>query len=442
MDITLTEEQTNALLAHLNGIYAIIGYAQGKAQSYDARKDLIKLIHFEDFKQKAQLNIDNGDLGEKIDLKKPIMEAIQDMIIELKLSGSLRQRKDGLFEFRHQIFGSTYGRSEEEIREKLLIKIQAEKSYLAKARKKKKQKPALPKTPLFSEFYETEYLPYKQKSRKRLAKSTVSGYETNVKFLKKSNYDKPLAEYNSLEIEDFLYKIPQTRKRQIMQGFMNNVFCRAVVKRIITINPCEAIEAMQHNTQEGTALEFIEQRAFFGTLFGHKKLKILYKYYLIFVYLTGCRRNEALYLLHDDVDFERKMIHISGTKTDGSDRYIPLLPIVEKLLKKINPVRDRFFNMSCNKADDIFRECIENHKLHDLRHSFGTIQYYCNDIDIKTLSLWLGHSNISTTLDVYTHPEQLDRAVFLRGDLSPKEKKAIMKAQYDDIIDMITKFLE
>lgn len=363
------------------------------------------------------------------------------MIIELKLTGSLRQRKDGLYEFRHQLFGSTYGRTEEEIREKLLKKMQAEKSYLAKAKKKQKSVlPSTPKTPLFSDFYKKEYLPYKYKSRKRLAPSTVQGYENNVKFIKKINYDKPLAEYTSSDVEEFLYNIPQTRKRQIMQGFLNNVFNRAVVKRIITLNPCEAIEAMQHNTQEGSALEFIEQRAFFETLFS-SKLKIVHKYYLIFVFLTGCRRNEALYLLKENVDFDRKMIHISGTKTDGSDRYIPLFPLVEKLLKKINPVRERFFNFSCKIADDIFRACIKNHKLHDLRHSFGTIQYSCNAIDVKTLSLWLGHSNISTTLDIYTHPEQLDRAVFLRGDLTPEEKKAILKAEYEEILSMIKDFL-
>ena len=54
MDITITEEQTNALLAHLNGIYSIIGYAQGKAQSYEARRDQIKTIFIEELRRQAQ----------------------------------------------------------------------------------------------------------------------------------------------------------------------------------------------------------------------------------------------------------------------------------------------------------------------------------------------------------------------------------------------------
>lgn len=42
-------------------------------------------------------------------------------------------------------------------------------------------------------------------------------------------------------------------------------------------------------------------------------------------------------------------------------------------------------------------------KFHGLRHSFATrcIESNC---DYKTVSVILGHSNISTTLDLYVHP--------------------------------------
>ncbi|MBD5584264.1 MAG: tyrosine-type recombinase/integrase [Clostridia bacterium] len=81
------------------------------------------------------------------------------------------------------------------------------------------------------------------------------------------------------------------------------------------------------------------------------------------------------------------------------------------------------------------------HKLHDLRHTFGTLQICCNKIDVKTVSLWMGHSNIETTLKYYTHPEQLDKATFLRGDISESEKTGIYKAKYAEIIGIITDFL-
>ena len=42
-------------------------------------------------------------------------------------------------------------------------------------------------------------------------------------------------------------------------------------------------------------------------------------------------------------------------------------------------------------------------KFHGLRHSFATrcIESNC---DYKTVSVLLGHSNISTTLNLYVHP--------------------------------------
>ena len=55
-------------------------------------------------------------------------------------------------------------------------------------------------------------------------------------------------------------------------------------------------------------------------------------------------------------------------------------------------------------------------------HFFGTIQICVEKVNVKTVSLWLGHSNIQTTLQTYTHPEQLDKGTFLRGDLTEEEK--------------------
>lgn len=193
------------------------------------------------------------------------------------------------------------------------------------------------------------------------------------------------------------------------------------------------------NTVEGTSFSFDEQKRFFTNLLADSKILYIHKCYSIFVYLTGTRRNEALALTTEDV---QKILHINGTKTDGSDRYVPLLPLVEKLLKSITPKDGKYFPFSEYVADTTFKKYGAPHKLHDLRHTYGTIQICVNKLDIKTVSLYMGHSTVETTLRIYTHPEQLDRETFLNGSLKEEEKLEILRKEYAEILAIIEDFLK
>ena len=55
-------------------------------------------------------------------------------------------------------------------------------------------------------------------------------------------------------------------------------------------------------------------------------------------------------------------------------------------------------------------------KFHGLRHSFATrcIESNC---DYKTVSVLLGHSNISTTLNLYVHPNMEQKETLYRQDV-------------------------
>jgi Site-specific recombinase XerD len=64
---------------------------------------------------------------------------------------------------------------------------------------------------------------------------------------------------------------------------------------------------------------------------------------------------------------------------------------------------------------------------HSFRHLNASILIYEN-LDAKTVSAYLGHSNVTTTLDIYTHEfnrakarssDALTKAI----DLNPKKKK-------------------
>lgn len=362
---------------------------------------------------------------------KTLIQEVEEMLIELKIKGSIRERTNGLLEFRNPNFGSVYGRSVEELKINLTKKLREEKSHTKKTVKRVK-------SPLLSTFYKENYLPYKK--NEKLADNTLKGIEYNFNIIMKSGFDKHLHQYTSNEIEDFLYSIEKTRTRQIIQGLLNNMFKRAMASSLIKDNPCAVIEKMKHKKTEGRAISFEEQKIFFENLFESEKLSYQEKCYFVFVYLTGCRRNEALSLNIKDADLKRNVLHISGTKTEKSVRFIPAFSLVAKLLKSIH-TPNLFFPIKEKRADNLFGKFISGYKLHDLRHTFGTIQICVEKIDFKTVSLWLGHSNIQTTLKIYTHPEHLDNATFLRGDLTETEKNQILKNKYKEILSLIDKFI-
>lgn len=364
-----------------------------------------------------------------------IIEEVKKMIIELKIKASVREHRDGLLKVT-TAFGCFYGRSKEEIENKLKERL---KQLKGKPQKDKKTKVVVP---LLSEFYRKEYLPYKVGDG--IAENTIDSYENNIRFIIKQKFDKPLNWYNSKEIEKFLYSFPQTRKRQIMQGFLNNVFNRAITAAYIKNNPCGTIEKVKHKQEQGTSFSFVELKEFLQTLFDIQSLSYNDKCYFLFVFLTGTRRNEARVITVDNIDFENKILHINGTKTDGSNRDIPLTPLVEKLLLSLKVKNGKYFNVLQSNTNKYFREIWskeKGHKLHDLRHTFGTIQICVNKIDVKTVSLLMGHSTVDTTLRIYTHPEQLDKGTFLNGGLSDNEKLNIYRQKYDKIIKIIKCFI-
>lgn len=259
----------------------------------------------------------------------------------------------------------------------------------------------------------------------------------------KSKMDKPLNRYTAAEIEKFLYSIPQTRKRQVVRGVINNMLAYAKRLGLIKVNPCDNVDIMKHDKENGRALNFKDQMSFFDSLNSPDcKATEQEKLYLAFIYLTGMRRQEALDVTEKDVDWENNVLHVPGTKTNGSDRSIPLFPLVRRLLEKIKPQRSgKYFAIVPNAASACIKKITQDYHLHELRHTFGTIAICVQKLDAKTVSLWMGHSTVGMTLQTYTHPEQLDKALFYNGSLSEEEKLTLLREQYRHILGKIEGFL-
>ena len=361
-----------------------------------------------------------------------IIQEVKDMIIELKIKGSVREHRDGLIRFTSTVFGDVYGRSKEEIEEKINTRIKQLKNKPIKPKKKDAE--------LFSTFFNDSYLPYKKKT---LTADSIEGIEVWFRFIVKSKMDKPLNRYTSSEIEKFLYSIPLTRKRQMVRGVFNNAFNYAKKLGKIKVNPCDNVDRMKHEKENGHAMNFKDQLHFFTALYslGNAKITEAERMYLTFVYLTGTRRREALDLSVKDVDWENNVLHIPGTKTSGSDRSIPLFPLVRRLLEKIKPCKGKFFTLSSSQATDSVKKITADYHLHELRHTFGTIAICVQKLDPKTVSLYMGHSTVEMTLTTYTHPEQLDKALFYDGSRTEEEKLTLMRSQYRHILEKIENFL-
>lgn len=158
----------------------------------------------------------------------------------------------------------------------------------------------------------------------------------------------------------------------------------------------------------------------------------------IFICLsTGIRIGEICALTWDDIDTDNGVIHIRKTiqriyvkengikktellidtpKTATSMRDIPMIKDLYEILKPLKKVVNNNYFVLTNEATPTEPRTYRNYykklldklgippiKFHGLRHSFATrcIESKC---DYKTVSVILGHSNISTTLNLYVHP--------------------------------------
>ena len=169
----------------------------------------------------------------------------------------------------------------------------------------------------------------------------------------------------------------------------------------------------------------------------------VYRYGFIYVFMlyTGLRCGEMLGLQWKHIDIEAKVVHIRQTlltvKNDSSEgaKYVTMLQDTAKTASGIrdvflcqkavdaisaykelfysgdedafvvttkegNPLRTRHFERSVNY---IFKSAgIDASGVHILRHTFASM-LFARKVDIKYISRLLGHSDVSTTYNIYIH---------------------------------------
>lgn len=139
--------------------------------------------------------------------------------------------------------------------------------------------------------------------------------------------------------------------------------------------------------------------------------------------ITVNRTIERIYII-DGTQKHTELV-INTPKTQNSCREIPMTKELLAMMKPLKKVVNDDFYILTNAEYPTEPRTYRNYytklmeklgipklKYHGLRHSFATrcIEAGC---DYKTVSVLLGHSNISTTLDLYVHPnmEQKKRCI-------------------------------
>ncbi|MEJ7219679.1 tyrosine-type recombinase/integrase [Staphylococcus gallinarum] len=147
---------------------------------------------------------------------------------------------------------------------------------------------------------------------------------------------------------------------------------------------------------------------------GSAKQSYLFIHILI---VTGGRFGEVQKLQTDDFNFNKSTIHLPGTKTETSDRTIEIpkkdMKIIQNTISEM-PINisgylfDTGKSLITNNAVTKFLQkyCLENsigkYTLHSIRHTHCSYLLH-SGVSIYYISKRLGHKNIKTTMDVYSH---------------------------------------
>jgi len=135
-----------------------------------------------------------------------------------------------------------------------------------------------------------------------------------------------------------------------------------------------------------------------------------------FLAFTGCRKGEANAMTWQQVDWKRNSMQVPGSKTESSDRVIPMTKPCRELLEKIRARRkEQMLEAKGAQPILLVRECqksldtaceklgIERITHHDLRHLFATAAIE-SGVDIPTVARWLGHADGGAlAMKVYGH---------------------------------------
>lgn len=249
--------------------------------------------------------------------------------------------------------------------------------------------------------------------------------------------DIPIGMVTSDDIQSCLNECWDTANQcQKVYMTLKQIFNVAIMNRIITFNPCLGCELPKiQKSKKARDLFDNERQALYNANLSPKV-----KTYLYLCAFCGLRKGEALALTVDDIDFKKRLIHVTKTreasknikarikpmpKTDAGIRDVVMIDVIFEQLQEYIKDIDTYYLFTMKDGNimtessykKFWRKCkdelnsyfddesITTLSAHILRHEFSTNLFYSGVNELETQKL-MGHADISTTRKIYTHLRQ------------------------------------
>lgn len=281
-----------------------------------------------------------------------------------------------------------------------------------------------------------------------VAVPTFASYSTTVKKIVAPYFREKEVTLKNLTAKDiqefYLSELERVSPSSVIHYHANihKALKYAVKIDLIDVNPADKVERPKKDRYVGSFYDADEVNALFEAAKGSKlELPILFGAFY------GLRRSEAIGLKWDAIDFDQNTITIrhtvtscdldgkrvlvasDTTKTKSSMRTLPLVPFMRERLLTLKEeqqenrrlcgrsyIKEYLEYVCVNEIGDLikphyitesFLKLLKAKKMrqiryHDLRHSCASL-LLANDVPMKQIQEWLGHSNFSTTANIYAH---------------------------------------
>ncbi len=289
--------------------------------------------------------------------------------------------------------------------------------------------------------------------RDDLSPSYVSGLESRCRFWNARVGDLAISEVLTSDIQDGINALyTKGRAKKTLTDYRNTaeaILELAERDRAITYNPARFVDVPRNAKRSTRFALTTEEQEWIRTTPHRAQLAAMVMMY------AGLRRGELLALNISDIDWGEGVIHVTkavqfmsdgntpqikrGGKTDAATRTVPIPDILADTLRQGTKGRSPFEVLICGKDGKHMTEAtfsrmwssylsvlneehgqpigtpkrsrfspggipmtIRNITPHCLRHTYATILHAAG-VDVLTAQKLLGHSDVKTTLSIYTH---------------------------------------